>query len=132
MEIFKLHHTSVQKSRSKKPVFAVSSGRRAVCQSSHYTLAQPRMPPARLLQLSTSCLRGTRLHFVPSDREGNMNKCLATSLQAGWGEDLAISDSRLFKAEAVPCLCLVQQERERCSSRRLESFAPSTVACTAQ
>lgn len=131
MEILKLHHTSVQKSRSKKPVF-VTSGRRAVFQSSHYTLAQPRMPPARLLQLSTSCLRGTRLHFVPSDREGNMNKCLATSLQAGWGEDLAISDSRLFKAEAVPCLCLVQQERETCSSRRLESFALSTVACTAQ
>lgn len=62
-------------------VSAVIPGRRAVFQSSHYPLAKPR-PPQHGSAVQHPLLQGTRLHFVPTDTEGNMNKCLASSSQA--------------------------------------------------
>lgn len=78
------------------------------------------MVPAVKYQLLT----GTRLRFVPTDREGNMNKCLTSSFQAVWGKDLVISDSGLLMAKAVLCLCLVQQEHDAGAQAEVWSNLP--------
>ena len=53
-----------------------------------------------------------------------MNKCLTTSFQAVWGDDVVISDSGLFMAEAAPCLCLVQQEHDAGAQAEVWSNLP--------
>ena len=43
---------------------------------------------------------------------------------AGWGQDLAISDFRLFMAETSPCPSLVQQEYDAGAQAEVWSNLP--------
>lgn len=65
-------------------------------------LAKPRLPSAWFLQLNTGCLQGTRLHFVPTDREGNVSKCLTTVCKLVGGRILLFLTSGSSWQKLIP------------------------------